>query len=51
MKEEKFPNSRKHSHQRVCGKFWNLRGQHKQEEKKKKPTEDLPKLTQLPAEK
>ena len=34
MKEEKFPNSRKPSHQRVCGKFWNLRGQHNWEGKK-----------------
>ena len=36
MKEEKFPNSRKPSHRRVCGEFWNLRGQHNQEKKKKK---------------
>ena len=36
MKEEKFPNTRKHSHWQVCGEFWNLRGQHNQEEKKKK---------------
>ena len=35
MKEEKFPNTRKPSHQRVCREFWNLRGQHNQEEKKK----------------
>ena len=28
VKEEKFPNNRKPSHQRVCGVFWNLRGQH-----------------------
>ena len=26
--KEKFPNSRKHSHRRVCGEFRNLRGQH-----------------------
>ena len=25
--KEKFPNTRKPSHQRVCGEFWNLRGQ------------------------
>ena len=31
--KEKFPNSRKPSHWRVCGKFWNLRGQHNWEEK------------------
>ena len=35
VKEEKFPNTRKPSHGRVCGEFWNLRGQHNQEEKKK----------------
>ena len=32
VKEEKFPNSKKPSHQRVCGEFWNLRGQHNWEE-------------------
>ena len=37
MKEEKFPNSRKRSHSWVCGEFWNLRGQHNWEEKKKNP--------------
>ena len=43
MKEEKFPNSRKSSHRWVCEEFWNLRGQHNQEEeKKKKPTEHTP---------
>ena len=31
VKEEKFPNTRKPSHQRVCEEFWNLRGQHKEE--------------------
>ena len=35
---EKIPNSRNTSHRHVCGEFWNLRGQHKQEEKKKKKT-------------
>ena len=35
VKEEKFPNTRKPSHRRVCGEFWNLRGQHNQEGKKK----------------
>ena len=30
MKEEKFPKSRKPSHRRDCGEFWNLRGQHNQ---------------------
>ena len=33
VKEEKFPNTRKPSHRRVCSDFWNLRGQHNQEEK------------------
>ena len=33
LKREKFPNTRKHSHWRVCGEPWNLRGQHKWEEK------------------
>ena len=43
LKEEMFPNTRKHSHRRVCGEFWNLRGQHNWEEKKKKkPTEYVP---------
>ena len=31
--KEKFPNTRKPSHQRVCGEFWNLRGRHNWEEK------------------
>ena len=35
VKEEKFPNTRKPFHRRVCGEFWNLRGQHNQEGKKK----------------
>ena len=35
LKEEKFPNTRKPSHWQVCGEFWNLRGQHNQEEKRK----------------
>ena len=35
--KEKFPNSRKHSHRRVCGEFRNLRGQHNQEGEKKPP--------------
>ena len=37
VKEETFPNSRKPSHWQVCGEFWNLRGQHNREEKKKNP--------------
>jgi len=28
IKEEKFPNTRKPSHQQVCGEFWDLRGQY-----------------------
>ena len=31
--KKKFPKTRKHSHCRVCGKPWNHRGQHNQEEK------------------
>ena len=38
MKNEKFLKSRKPSRQRVCGEFWNLRGQHNWEGKKN-PTE------------
>ena len=41
LKEEKFPHSRKPSHRRVCGDFWNLRRQHTRREnrrKKKKKT-------------
>ena len=34
--KEKFPNSRKLSHWKACGEFWNLRGQHNKEKKKKK---------------
>ena len=33
VKEEKFPNTRKPSHQGVCGEFWNLRGEHNWEGK------------------
>ena len=31
--KEKFPNTRKHSHQWVCGEFWDLGRQHNLEEK------------------
>ena len=41
MKREKFPNSREPSHRWVCGEFWNFRGQHNWE-KKKKHTEYAP---------
>ena len=37
MKEEKFPNIRKLSHRWVFGEFWDLRGQHNWEKKKKNP--------------
>jgi len=32
VQEAKFPHSWKPSHRQVCGEFWNLRGQHNQEE-------------------
>ena len=48
VKEEKFPNTRKPSHQRVCEEFWNLRGQHNQEEKKKKYPPQITHLTTTP---
>ena len=38
--KEKFPNSRKPSHWQICGEFWNLRGQHNQEKKTNKQTEN-----------
>ena len=34
--KEKFPDTRKTSHQQVCGEFWNLRGQHNREKKQNK---------------
>ena len=40
--KEKFPNSRKPSHRWVCGEFWNFRGQHNQEKKRKtKPPQNM----------
>ena len=43
MKEEKFPNIRKPSHRQVYSEFWNLRGQHNWEGKKKQqPTDNMP---------
>ena len=33
LKREKFPNTRQHSHCRVCGEAWKHRGQHNREEK------------------
>ena len=41
VKEEKFPHTRKPSHRRLCGEFWNLRGQHNREGKKT-PTDYVP---------
>ena len=38
VKKEKFANTRKPSHWWVYGKFWNLRGQHNQEEEKQNKT-------------
>ena len=43
LKTEKFPNTKKHSHWRVCDEPWNLRGQHNWEENKLKPTDYVPK--------
>ena len=36
MNEDKFPSTRKPSHQRVYREFWKLSGKHKQEKKKNK---------------
>ena len=47
--KEKFPNTRKPSHQWVCGEFWNLRGQHNLEGKKKKKETQLWCLTITPS--
>ena len=41
MKEEKSPNTRKHSHQWVCGEFWNIRGQQNWGKNKTKKTYTL----------
>ena len=48
LKQEKFPNTRKPSHRQVCGEFWNLRGQHKQEEKLNKKNPQIMLLTATP---
>ena len=42
--KEKFPNTRKPSHQQVCGEFWNLRGQHNWEGKKKNTHTHTPQI-------
>ena len=34
LNREKFPNTRKLSHCRICAELWKHRGQHKREEKK-----------------
>ena len=49
MKEEKFPNTRKPSHQWVCGEFWNLRGQHNWEEKGNTKNPQTTHLTATPS--
>ena len=49
LKEEKFPNTGKHSHRQVCGEFWNLRGQHNQEEKINKYNPQITCLTATPS--
>ena len=49
MKEEKFPNTRKPSHRRVCWEFWNLRGQHNPQKKKKKKNPQNMHLTATPS--
>ena len=47
--KENFPNSRKSSHWQVCGEFWNLRGQHNRQEKKKKKNTQNTHLTATPS--
>ena len=50
VKEKKFPNSRKPSHQRVSGEFWDLRGQHDREGKSKQTNKQTnPQNTHLTA--
>ena len=44
---KKFPNIRKLSYRWVCGEFWNLRGQHNQENKQ---TNTEYRLTTTPSE-
>ena len=34
LKREKFPNTRKPSHCRICAELWKHRGQHKRKKKK-----------------
>ena len=49
MKEEKFLNTRKASHQWVCGEFWNPRVQNNLEKKKKKQNPQITHLTTTPS--
>ena len=35
--KEMFPNSNKPSHWRICGEFWNLKGENNWEKKKTNP--------------
>ena len=49
MKEEKLPNTRNPSHWWVSGEFWNLRGQHNLEGKKKKTYTQITCLTAAPS--
>ena len=49
VKEEKFPNTRKPSHRQVCREFWNLRGQHNQEERINKQNPQITGLTATPS--
>ena len=49
IKEEDFPNTRKPSHWKVCGKFWNLRGQHNWEGKQTNKKTQIMRLTTTPS--
>ena len=49
VKEEKFPNTRKPSHQQVCGEFWNLRRQRNQEENINKKNSQITHLMATPS--
>ena len=49
IKEEDFPNTRKPSHQQVCGEFWDLRGQYNWEEKINKQNPQIMCLSATPS--
>ena len=49
MKEEKSPNTRKHSHQWVSGEFWNIRGQQNWGKKQNKKDLHTMHLTTTPS--